>query len=272
LGDKGQGIVDALQRGYDLSSGQMISRMDGDDICQPTKFEVLERNLSAFGKGGLATAQVEYFSETDLGQGFKKSQDWMNALTERGTNFSDIYKECVVPSPCWLVYRSDFDSVGGFNSERIPEDYDLCFRFYKAGLNVLACSDSLLKWRDYSTRTSRISTPYLDNDFAELKTFHFLDIDYNAEKTLLLWGAGRRAKKIAIYLVDRNISFHWVCNNENKIGQTIYGQTLKAEPSIQDLSKTQLIMTVVQRNAYEQLKEKLKGLQPYQKVDVYWFC
>ena len=79
----------------------------------------------------MATGLVKYFSETTLGDGYQKYEQWLNQLTLENRNFEDIYKECVIPSPAWMCHRDDLDNCGGFAQQQYPEDYDLCFRFYK---------------------------------------------------------------------------------------------------------------------------------------------
>ena len=65
---------------------------------------------------------------------FFKYEKWINGLTLTGNNYTEIYKECVIPSPCWLIHRNDFENCDGFEPNIYPEDYDLTFRFYKANL------------------------------------------------------------------------------------------------------------------------------------------
>ena len=57
-------------------------------------------------------------------------------MTKDAVNFRALYKECSIPSPCWMTHREDLKMVGGFDSDRYPEDYDLAFRFAKAKLKL----------------------------------------------------------------------------------------------------------------------------------------
>ena len=78
--NNGKGIIDALRLAYSKSSGEFITRMDSDDIMTTDKLAVLSSNLSSNGKGHIALGLVEYFSENDLGEGFKNYQNWLNSL------------------------------------------------------------------------------------------------------------------------------------------------------------------------------------------------
>lgn len=222
-----KGIIPALQFAYSKSKGKLITRMDADDIMYPHKIEVLVNNLAQKGKGNIATGKVEYFAQNGIGNGYLKYQEWLNSLIEKGSGYKEIYKECVIPSPCWMVYREDFELCGAFNSTIYPEDYDLCFRFYKNGLKVIPSNEIIHKWRDYSDRTSRTDSNYTDNTFLYLKCNYFIELDYNKTKELVLLGAGKKAKKVAQILINKNIDFNWLTNNKNKIGHYIYGVVLK---------------------------------------------
>ncbi|MEM1121466.1 MAG: glycosyltransferase, partial [Bacteroidota bacterium] len=137
INNDGKGIIAALRLAYRNSQGQLITRMDSDDKMMPEKLAILKQQLLQGGTGHLATGLVQYFSENKLGDGYQKYQNWLNDLTLEGANFRDIYKECVIPSPCWMVHRSDLEKCDAFRPDQYPEDYDLCFRFYENNLMVL---------------------------------------------------------------------------------------------------------------------------------------
>ncbi len=116
LENSGSGIIEALRLAYSLSRGNLITRMDADDLMPPTKLEILKRNLLSFGSKNLATGQVKYFSNEGLKDGYRYYESWLNELTKSGTNYSDIYRECVIPSPCWMVFREVLDECGAFDA------------------------------------------------------------------------------------------------------------------------------------------------------------
>jgi len=125
----GNGIIDALRLAFSESQGQYITRMDADDKMHPQKLELMSAKLKEKGRGALAVGLVEYFSAAGIGDGYKRYSQWLNALTSTETNFTDIYRECVIPSPCWMIDREDLIACEAFQPNRYPEDYDLCFRF-----------------------------------------------------------------------------------------------------------------------------------------------
>lgn len=270
--NSGSGIIDALQLAFSHSKGDYITRMDSDDIMTPNKLEVLLNNLITFGKKHVAVGLVEYFSETGVGEGYKSYETWLNNLTKTGTNYSEIYKECVIPSPCWMIHRTDFIACDAFNPNLYPEDYDLTFRFYKHQFKCIPCDVVLHQWRDYSTRTSRTHIHYAQNHFTELKLRHFLDIDYNKEKTITIWGAGTKGKLMASILIEEHIPFEWICDNPKKIGKDIYGKELKDFKTLSKLKNTQSLITVANKTAQKEIRAYLKKINKQPFTDYIFFC
>jgi glycosyltransferase involved in cell wall biosynthesis len=270
--NNGSGIIDALRLAYSNSSGEMITRMDSDDIMSEDKLEVLGANLLSNGKGNIAVGLVKYFSENGVGDGFKRYEEWLNSLTISGNNFNEIYKECVVPSPCWMLYREDLEKCGAFRPNRYPEDYDLTFRFYINGLNPIPCNKVLHYWRDYPTRTSRTDANYADNTFIEIKTHYFLEQEFDASKTLVLWGAGRKGKALAQLLIKKGIDFNWISDNPKKIGKHIYDKEILPINELENINNGQSIVTVANPKSQLEIQKYFESKGEVSMLNYYFFC
>ncbi|MBT8320896.1 MAG: glycosyltransferase [Eudoraea sp.] len=270
--NSGEGIIPALRTAYAKCSGEYISRMDSDDIMVPEKISTLLSGLRQAGRGHLAVGLVKYFSERGISNGYARYEKWINSLTVTGTNFQEIYKECVIPSPCWMILRKDLDASGAFISNRYPEDYDLTFRFYQQGLKCLPCTEILHLWRDYDTRTSRTSEHYAQNYFLDIKLHYFLKLDYNRKRPLALWGAGSKGKTLAQGLIQQNIPFTWLCDNPRKIGKSIYGITLKHYQNLAKMDSPQSIISVANELAQEDIRRYLSTLGFDKSGDDFFFC
>jgi len=135
----GRGIIDALQLAFKKSSGTLITRMDSDDVMRKNKLEVMVKHLQTHGTGHVALGLVNYFSDDGIKAGYKSYEVWLNTLTRNGSNYAEIYKECVIPSPCWMIHREDLVACDAFNPNTYPEDYDLAFRFYKHDYTCIPC-------------------------------------------------------------------------------------------------------------------------------------
>jgi len=270
--NSGKGIIQALRMAYQHSNGHYITRMDSDDLMPIQKLEILHSNLSKAKQGHLATGLVQYFSTQALGNGYRRYAEWLNTLSKKGTNFKEIYKECVIPSPCWMLHRVDLDAAGAFHSNRYPEDYDLCFRFYELGLKCLPSDVVLHHWRDSEGRTSRHDPNYADNSFLDIKLYYFIKLDYQKERPLVLWGAGKKGKKLALALQKANIPFHWICNNKQKIGKDIYEQRLHPIDHLNQLTNPQIIIVIAQPAAQIELKSRFKEQALESNNDYFFFC
>lgn len=268
----GQGIIPALQTAYQNAEGNFITRMDSDDIMTPQRLMYLVNNLESSGLGWVAVGQVKYFSKTGISDGYARYEKWLNNLTAAGTNYQEIYKECVIPSPCWMVFRDDFIKAGAFNANTYPEDYDLTFRFYQCKLKIIPCNKVLHLWRDYQSRTSRTHVHYAQNYFLELKTNYFLKLDYDPARPLVVWGAGFKGKAIAKILITRKIKFIWLCDNPKKIGKKIYTINLQHFSVVNQLTSPQSIITVANATAQIEIKNYLENLNHKAAHDYFMFC
>ncbi len=265
--NKGQGIIAALRLAYAHARGAYITRMDADDIMPSHKINSL---VSVASEGSsVATGLVSYFSNNELGEGYKKYTKWLNDNLLSRQPFEDIYKECVIPSPNWMMHRSTLDRIGAFDSDRYPEDYDLCFRMHKFGLKVMTVNDVLHHWRDYPERSSRTDSNYVDNRFLALKVSYFAELESEDGASIYLWGSGKKGKAIAKLLQEQNISFHWITNNEKKIGHTIYDVRLETEKTLPDAQESKIIIAIAGKEDQKYIQSVLdskKGLTPF------WFC
>ena len=270
--NQGDGIISALRTAYHLSKGELLTRMDSDDIMNSKKLEIMASSLEKHGKGHIAVGGVRYFSDRGVGNGYLRYEKWLNQLTAKGANYSEIYKECVIPSPCWMVHKKDLEECGAFEPNRYPEDYDLTFRFYERGLQCIPCNEILHKWRDYESRTSRTSEHYAQNYFLHLKLYYFLKLHRDHMRPLTVWGAGEKGKSTARELIKQNIPFYWLCDNPKKIGKNIYGQELMHFNFLVKLKNPQSIITVANEEAQEMITNFFSNRGQSPMVDYFFFC
>jgi len=267
-----KGIINCLRQALNKCSGEYITRMDSDDVMDKDKLKELHRSLKISGKGYISTSKVKYFSKEGLGSGYEKYENWLNKMMIDNDNFNHIYKECVIPSPNWMILKDDLLLCGAFNSNIYPEDYDLVFRFYKEKFKIISSLKILHFWRDYPTRTSRTDSNYADNNFLDLKINYFMELNYDVTKILIIWGAGKRGKLLAKKLIELNIDFIWVCNNPNKIDRIIYNKQLKSIEYLDELDNYQSIITVANEESQSLIKIFFDSKGYKIMRDYYFFC
>ena len=240
--NEGTGIIDALKTGFINAAGQYITRMDADDIMMPNKLNSLLQSCYKSGNGSVAVGLVRYFSDSTLGSGYISYADWLNKHTSKASNFMDIYLECPIPSPCWMMHRSDLELCGAFRSNVYPEDYDLAFRMRNHGLKVIGVNEVIHQWRDHPERASRNSPHYSDNRFTSIKIDQFLSTDRKVNVPLIVWGAGKKGKSITSELIRHEQTFRWITNNTRKTGVEIKGTIIEHPDILHHLDECQVIV------------------------------
>lgn len=267
-----KGIAPALKMAFEHSSGQLITRMDSDDKMKPDKLACLKAALLQHGRGTIATGQVEYFRAEGIGEGYRKYAVWINSLIENGHCFDEIYKECTVPSPCWMSFKDDLKKCEAFTHTIYPEDYDLLFRWRAAGFRILPEKKVLHEWRDWSERTSRTNSLYKDNAYLALKLNWFLQTDHEPSRPLVIWGAGKKGKRIARILNELKVSFGWVTNNQSKIGHAIRGIELRDFNILPNLKNPQVIIAVASPHDQKEIRSYLAEIHLKRIEHFYFFC
>ena len=264
-------LIPTLQVGYARAKGSLINRMDSDDKMPDYKLEVLVKEWLKYGKGHIIAGGTKHFvDDGEVGDGFVKYEKWLNEVARTNRHYQEIYRECVIPSHCWIIHKDDFDTAGAFDPIVYPEDYDLCFRFYRLGLKIHGLDKILHYWRDRSTRISRTWEEYEDNRYFDLKLRYFYALDPDKQRPLVVWGAGKNGKDLARLIQAYEDSFHWVCDNERKIGKDIYGIRMEHFESIPALEKPQIIIVVASPEGKHQIAQQL-AVWDKKPIEDYWF-
>ena len=273
--EQGSGIIPGLRTALKHSSGEYITRMDSDDLMTPHKLETMKKLLESEGKGHVATGMVECFSDDGIKDGYRKYEKWLNDVILFENPYNEIYKECVIQSSCWMVHRDDLLKIGAFDPEIYPEDYDLCFRFYKHGIRPTVSSGAgvLHYWRDHASRVSRNNPEYADQQFFDLKLKYFFELERDNSLELVLWGAGAKGKKLARKILGKYAdSFRWITDNPKKIGETIYGIKVESPKVVSGHGNFQIIIAVSAPEESRDIEKKLKNLGIKKNRDCYFFC
>ncbi len=262
-----KGIIPALRLAYDHACGTFISRMDADDLMPESKLKDLQEVVAAQPEA-CVTAKVRYFSDGHLANGFIRYADWLNSLIDQKNHYQAIYKECIVPSPCWMMHRKTLELIGGLVTDRYPEDYDLCFRLYEHRVPIIGLPKILHWWRDHGTRASRNDPNYANQHFLQLKLHYFKKLETRSDRPLILWGAGKTGKLWAKALRQEGMPFRWMTGNDKKIGHIILDQMVESEEALWTLEKAQIICAIKERAFADNHEKMLRHLEA--KNDIYY--
>lgn len=231
LKNKGTGIVDALNTGVTWSlqnhNTKYISRFDIDDIMPAGRLQNMIHDLEKHPDTDLVTGHVKYISNTSISDGYKKYEDWINQISQKEDWYRQIYRECTIASPNWMMRRNTFTRCGGFEKLTYPEDYDLVFRWYKHGVSIRSIDMITLHWREHSQRTSRNHEHYQQKAFFQLKLAHWVNLDYTPDLPIVLLGNNNKAKITAQFLLQQRLPFKWFVKNIEKYENTPLDHAIK---------------------------------------------
>jgi len=268
----GNRLNPALQTAYPLSTGTWINRMDSDDIMPRRKLEIMITEAECRGKGHVIAGGTQHFADKgEVADGFKRYDTWLNTVATEQRYRQDAYVECVLPSHCWLVHRDDFERVGGFKRNSYPEDYDLFFRYYQAGLRFIGLPYTLHYWRDRSERISRTWDEYKDNRYYDIKLKYFFKLDRDPNKTLAVWGAGRNGKDLVRRILSYEQDIRWFCDNENKIGHIIYDIKIESSAVLSTKQDIQLLICVSSPSGKQEIQSFLDEFMYFPVTDYFFF-
>ena len=216
--NEGRGIIDALALAFSRSRGDYIHRMDADDVMPVHKLAVLHSLMSGTAGRVVATGKVRYISDTPVSDGYKRYETWINDLGEGDASGyrTQIYRECVVASPNWLVPRACFETDIPLTSLNYPEDYDLVLRWHSLGYTIRCAGEVTHLWREHPGRTSRNSLVYEQTSFFRLKTGYFLSNEIRDE-SLQLIGASDKGRLVADILAEHGREFEWFDLRERRL-------------------------------------------------------
>ncbi|MBU6325151.1 MAG: glycosyltransferase, partial [Bacteroidetes bacterium] len=222
LENPGRGLVPANRFGLSRARGALVTRMDADDLMPPRKLEMLSSPLLEAGKGHVSTGHVRYFPREDLGMGTLHYEQWLNERCLHNDHWNWIWRECVIPSPCWMAFREDLLDLNAFEHDIYPDDYELMFRFFRAGFRVIPVNELCHLWRQHKQRMSRKHEGFKTEAFFQLK-INLLHQRFDLpSKRLVLLGHGRKGKLLADMLPETQ-EFTWFSEREKAAGNLIKG-------------------------------------------------
>ncbi len=211
--NRGVGIIDALNQAFMVSKGQFIHRMDADDIMPPNKLFDLMKALN-YRKDVVQTGEVQYFSEDKVSSGYLDYQNWLNSIESYD---AEMYRECAIASPNWLVHRSCFEDKIRLSELKYPEDYDMLLKWYEHGYKIERLNKMTHLWREHPKRTSRNSEIYQQASFFKLKLRYFVRLELSENESVQLIGAGDKGKLVAKLLQELEVDFEWFDLNPGRV-------------------------------------------------------
>jgi len=223
--DGAVGLVGALTAGVTAARGELLARMDSDDISLPGRFAAERAHLESDPGLGAVGVQVEAFPAA--GEGMQRYLAWQNALTSREQHAHAIFVEAPLCHPSTMIRRAALDAVGGFRDVAWAVDYDLWLRLDAAGYGLAKVPRVLFRWRmraESMTWTSPKNTPEC---FLEARAQFLARRLRERGRTFAVWGAGKTGRRLARALEVHSLApAAFVDIDPKKIGRTARGHAI----------------------------------------------
>ncbi len=250
------GIVTAINTAAANARGDLLVRMDADDISAPQRLEKQVRLLQAHPNLAACGTQVRYFPRSVVRDGARRYEAWINSVNTPDEIERDLFVECPIPHPTLAVRRHAFEEVGGYRETGWPEDYDLVLRLWRAGWQLGKVPEVLLHWREGSDRLSRTDPRYSEGAFCECKV-HFLSAR-TCNRPVVICGAGPVGKAFARALQNKGHTIAaFVDLDPRKIGQTIHGAPVIKRAGIGAFPDAYFLAAVASAQARQEIRQYL---------------
>ncbi|CAN5735634.1 glycosyltransferase [soil metagenome] len=252
------GIVETLQRALKAAKGEIIVRMDADDVAYSNRIQKQVELLDENPDVGVCGTLVRYFPRSVVQGGAQRYELWINALVEHDDIMRDIFVECPIAHPTMAIRRKVLESVGGYQDHGWPEDYDLIFRLWQKGVRMQKVPEVLLRWRERIDRASRTDTRYNEDAFRRCKIHYLKKYVLNGHNGVVVWGAGPVGKAFALELQAQDIDVRaFVELDPRKIGQTIHNAPVVSPEHVDEFRGSFVCAAVGQLNGRDEIRATL---------------
>lgn len=219
-----RGIVSALNAAAARARGDLLVRMDADDVSAPERLERLVEAAREHPDTGFFASRVRYFPREGLSEGMRRYETWINAVLDHDAIVRERFVECPLPHPAWALRREVFESLGGYREGPFPEDYDLFLRAVEAGARFHKVEDVLLAWREGRHRLSRSDARFSLDAFFELKATHLVPFLEGLARPIAVAGAGPAGRRWARRLADAGLPVKaFLDGHPSRVGSVILG-------------------------------------------------
>lgn len=146
---QGSGLVETLNQGIELSTGEYIARMDADDICLPERLERQAEFLDRNPNIGLVSSNIVFMSQAKK---FLRTSNQPSSHEEIANKLR--VGRCPIYHPTVMARREILRAFGGYRTAfQRAEDFDLWLRMLDE-VQFCILKEPLLLYRLHSTQVS----------------------------------------------------------------------------------------------------------------------
>lgn len=253
-----EGIVAALEHARAAARAPLLARMDADDVALPRRFARQLEALAAHRAWGVCGAGVRYVPRARVRDGARRYEAWLNGLTSPEALTRDLFVECPLAHPTFLLRAEAVEAVGGYRDRGWPEDYDLVLRLWRRGWRLGTVPEVLLHWREGDARLSRRHAAYTPDAFRRCKVHHLTRSLVPGRAGVVLWGAGPVGKAFSHELRRVGVDVRaFVELDPRKIGQQIHGAPVIPPDEVSRFRDALVLAAVGQPGARAEIRAAL---------------
>jgi glycosyltransferase involved in cell wall biosynthesis len=255
----GRGIAAALTHGLEVARGEIVARMDADDVALPGRLAAQLALLEGDRRLGAVGTRVALLGPH--GEGMRAYVEWQNAIVTPEDYARELFVESPMCHPSAMIRREALEDVGGWRQVDWAEDYDLWLRLDARGWRMAKVPEVLLLWRQGRGRTTFNDPRCALARFTEARAFYLAPRLARAGREVVVWGAGQTGKRLARALERRGVRVgRFVDIDPRKIGGTVRGARVVGPDALGPAGEATVVVAVGARGARPLVRARLAVL------------
>lgn len=270
-------FVEAANLAWEKGRGELVARMDGDDVAYPGRLAkqvaFLEQNQEVAACGSLVriVKRSEDGTPAPPDDGYRRYNEWINAVKSPEAILRERFIDSPIPNPTAMIRRKILVESGGYGDPAWAEDYDFWLRLLEQGHSIGKVDEVLLDWYDSEQRSTRTIARYELSRFQSAKAHYLSRIEKVRALGVFICGAGPVGKEFAGLLRAKKIQIHaFIEVNQRQIGNIIHGiPVLGTETLPSFVGKAVALSAIGQAGARDKIRADLSPAGFEEGVEFY---